>query len=345
MDKFFRISNAVLVGLIIMMALAGAANSQCCGGGAWTSGPSFLGTTPIVCPGNLPDDYFDGGKIEASENISEECAEACADGTSDDVSQDDSNERLDENPGENLRENPILTEMIISPEKLAQALDSGKYVLAYTSNTPSDLYIKGTVALPSKSFIRENSSLKSVSDLAEMLGASGILENDTLVVYGNCLSCGDPTFVFWAMKYLGHDNVRLLEGTKEDWKLAGLSLEKSLVSRSSVDYLPDPNPVLFADYEYILGGEARIVDARPASDFSSSHIEGSFNLEYGQMLEDGHIKDPADLESVFSGLDKGQSVVVYSKNGGRASLVWLALETAGYDARLYTWKDWLAHQG
>ena len=78
---------------------------------------------------------------------------------------------------------------------------------------------------------------------------------------------------------------------------------------------------------------------------SNVAIESSFNLVYDQVLEGDHIKDPVALESVFSGLDKGQPVVVYSKNGGRASLVWFALETAGYDARLYTWKDWLAHQG
>ena len=113
MDKSIRNLKAVFVGLIIMMAFAGAANSQCCGGGAWTSGPSFLGTTPIVCPGNLPDDYFDGDKIKASENISEECAEACADEKLDEVYQDNSDEHLDANLEINPHQDSTLPEMII----------------------------------------------------------------------------------------------------------------------------------------------------------------------------------------------------------------------------------------
>ena len=252
MNESLRNSKALFAGLIVTMTLVGAANAQCCGGGAWTSGPSFLGNTPIVCPGKLPDDYFVGDKIDAPEDTSENCDVACADEILDVNSVEDSSVIPDEDSGKNpdedsgkpplessgeasqdgsdnvLDDNPMestLVEMIISPEYLAQVLGSDECVLAYTSNTPSDLYIEGTVALPSKGFIRKDGSLEPVSDLAEMLGASGISEDDTLVVCGNCLSCGDPTFVFWAMKYLGHDDIWLLEGTSEDWRLAGLPLE------------------------------------------------------------------------------------------------------------------------
>ena len=36
--------------------------------------------------------------------------------------------------------------------------------------------------------------------------------------------------------------------------------------------------------------------------------------------------------------------MVYTNVGVEASLVWFALNLSGYDARLYTWRDWLENQ-
>ncbi len=56
------------------------------------------------------------------------------------------------------------------------------------------------------------------------------------------------------------------------------------------------------------------------------------------------IKPHADLQKVFAGLQKDRPVVVYTNIGVEASLVWFALNLSGYDARLYSWRDWLENQ-
>ena len=110
----------------------------------------------------------------------------------------------------------------VSAQELKLRLDGDKKpLIAYVSNTApqSSSYIEGSINLPSKSFVKNDDSglgmLKSESEMAGVLGNAGVTEDDDLVIYGDCLSCGDPTFVFWIMQYLGHENVTILRGDRK----------------------------------------------------------------------------------------------------------------------------------
>ena len=50
------------------------------------------------------------------------------------------------------------------------------------------------------------------------------------------------------------------------------------------------------------------------------------------------------LEKVFAILNKNQPVVVYTNTGVKGSVVWFALELLGYDAKLYSYENWLYNQ-
>ena len=243
----------------------------------------------------------------------------------------------------NVLEIPLPT--TITTEELFQELDGGStHVLIYVNNVPRESYIEGTVLLPSKNLVYDDSTIKSVPDLAGMLGSAGISENDPLVIYGDCFPCGDLTFVFWIMKSLGHKDVRLLKGTEDDWGEVKMDMIEIQNARSATSYVPEPNAAILADYDLVLSGDLQIVDARSADQFAQDHIVGAINIEYDQVIEDGWIKGGEDLSEIFIELEKGKPVVVYSKRGGQASIVWYDLREMGYDARPYTWDDWLAHR-
>jgi thiosulfate/3-mercaptopyruvate sulfurtransferase len=235
----------------------------------------------------------------------------------------------------------------ISAQELLDKLDGdSKPVIAYVSNTPpqSSLYIEGSILLPSKSLIQADGSLKPIADLAGVLGNAGITEEDDLVIYGDCFSCGDFTFVFWIMKYLGHQNVQILEGRADGWTAAGLPKASTPATRPVATYSPDPCLDLLADYESVAGGELQAVDARTPDQFGAGHIDGAINIDYNRVIETGWIRDDSALAEIFADLEKDRPVAVYTKNGGQASIVWYALMLQGYDAKLYTWNDWLSHQ-
>jgi thiosulfate/3-mercaptopyruvate sulfurtransferase len=50
------------------------------------------------------------------------------------------------------------------------------------------------------------------------------------------------------------------------------------------------------------------------------------------------------LKKIFMMLDPDKPVVAFTNTGMKASVVWFALEMMGYDARLYSYQDWMAHQ-
>jgi 3-mercaptopyruvate sulfurtransferase SseA len=204
-------------------------------------------------------------------------------------------------------------------------------------------HVKGALHLPSRSFLYENNTLRPVSELAKVLGDAGISRKDKAVVYGDGMALSDATFVLWVMRYLGQDDAKVLDGGLDDWAAAGLPLDTKMNTRRPVTYEPKIRAELLANYDYVSDGKAQLVDARSFQESGKKHIQGSVQIDPAQVLDNGRIKDPAQLNDAFSGLGKERTVVVYSEDCLEASVVWYALQLSGYDSRLYTWKDWLAH--
>jgi len=209
-------------------------------------------------------------------------------------------------------------------------------------------YIEGAVNLNYDLFFSEGGEIVPVPEMARLLGDAGISSNDSLLIAGECLPCGggpSPAFfTYWALKYLGHEKVRVLEGTIEDWKAAGLNISNTSATRPKAEYIPHIRPELLATYEYVVTGGAQIVDARPANAYELGSIPGAINIPYENVLVNDSMMPKEMLNEHFLDLDKNRSVVVYTNIGVEAALLWFALNESGYDARLYTWRDWLENQ-
>jgi len=99
-----------------------------------------------------------------------------------------------------------------------------------------------------------------------------------------------------------------------------------------------------ADYEYVKSGQAQIIDVRPFVEFGQGRIPGSTALDPSNVIKGEKIKKGDDLSGIFSRLDKDKPIVVYSDDYSRSALVWYALQLMGYNASIYTWEDWKAHE-
>jgi thiosulfate/3-mercaptopyruvate sulfurtransferase len=116
--------------------------------------------------------------------------------------------------------------------------------------------------------------------------------------------------------------------------------------RPKTNYTPNLRPELLATYDYVKNGHVQIVDARTFQDYGMGYIPGALNIPYDQVLSNGRMKSEAELDDLFTSknLNKTKPVVVYTNAGTQASIAWFALELMGYDARLYSWIDWVDHQ-
>ena len=209
-------------------------------------------------------------------------------------------------------------------------------------------YIPGAINIPYTKFLNKESALRSISEMAQVLGDAGISQDDDLLIYGECKPCGggpsSATYVYWILKYLGHDRVQLLDGRIDEWVAASRPTETAPQRLPEKDYVPSLRSSLLATYEYVSSGEAQIIDARTMQEFAAGSIPGAINIPYDSAISNGKIAQETKLEKIFAILDKNRPVVVYTNTGAKASTIWFTLKLLGYDARLYSWLDWAEHQ-
>jgi thiosulfate/3-mercaptopyruvate sulfurtransferase len=250
-------------------------------------------------------------------------------------------------PRKIAEENASIVRSAKAKEFLAPIEDvTGSMILLDISENATE-HITGSIAIPYTDFLN-GTNVRSEAELAKMLGDAGISRADPVVIYGECMPCGGgpapATFVYWIMKSLGQEDVRVLDGTVKDWAIAGKPTAAETAILPAKPYTSQINPNLTADYNYVLSGSAQIVDARTMPEFGAGSIPGAINIPYENVIIGSKIRDEAKLDRVFAFLDKNQPVVVYTNTGLKGSVVWFALTFQGYDTRLYSYENYLYNQ-
>ncbi|MFA6372462.1 MAG: rhodanese-like domain-containing protein [Methanothrix sp.] len=322
-------------------AQGGCSVGGCGGGGeSWTaSAQAFMNSdVPLVgVTGNQNTNSFSSGSFQAGQSVGEAVNKTVNSTTASTVS---SISGVYVAPGSR-------TDSFPAPAML-KALDaiSEKDVVLDVSNSrsPGQAHIRSGVNIPAKNFFYENGTLRSVTDQVAILGGAGVSQEDALMVYSDSFGSGEATAVLFALRYLGHNNARALDGGLDNWIAASLPMETKENVRSPVSYSARPRYELLADYDFVKSGQAQMVDARSFQDFGKSRISNATFISPESVLEEGRLKAGTDLKDTFARLNASRTVVVYSNDIYGASVVWFALQLMGFDARIYTWQDWQAHE-
>lgn len=182
--------------------------------------------------------------------------------------------------------------------------------------------------------VRSGESINA-SALVEALRENGVNTTDRIVVYGEE---GDASYLFWALEYIGHRNVSLLNGGVDAWAKTGRALVRNSPSMPRSDYSGNISEDLFIkpeDLEDVIGA-AQIIDTRESfADFGRSRIQGAIQIPISTVIADNSVRDAASLESIFSGrgLDGGRLQIVYGDMPD-ASIMYYCLRLMGYRAAL-----------
>ena len=201
--------------------------------------------------------------------------------------------------------------------------------------------------------------LPTAEQFAAAVGALGISERDTIVVYDGAGLFSAPR-VWWTFRLFGADNVVVLDGGLPRWKAEGRPVETGAATRPAKTFAAKrPPPIVAgpADIQKALNERrAQVVDARPADRFRgeapeprpglrSGHIPGSLNVPSSSVVENGSLLAPDRLRAVFAagGLDLDKPVITTCGSGVSACTLWLALDTLGKSpSALYdgSWSEW-----
>lgn len=200
--------------------------------------------------------------------------------------------------------------------------------------------------------------LPSVEAMVALFSRVGI-ERDAsdVVLYddeGGCYAA----HVWWMLRYLGHDRVRILDGGFGAWIEAGGAISTELPDAAPTRFQPVPREYMLVDAAYVRTRERGelLVDCRAADRFRgenesidpvAGHIPGAINIPWRDMVDErNHWLPLARLADQLTGLD--ERAILYCGSGVTACAVAFAACAAGLDVpRLYAggWSDWITWPG
>ena len=163
---------------------------------------------------------------------------------------------------------------------------------------------------------------------------------------------------FWWLEYLGHPDVRVLDGGLGAWARAGLPLSTAPATPVPTDWRGTPQPDRLATWQDVLarlGAEGTaIVDTRSDDEYygravrakRGGAIPGAVHLEWtSNLAADRRFKSADELRAMYAaaGVTPDRETVTYCQGGYRAAHTYLALRHLGFPCvRNYTgsWKEW-----
>ncbi|OMD61029.1 sulfurtransferase [Paenibacillus odorifer] len=204
--------------------------------------------------------------------------------------------------------------------------------------------------------------------LAARLAKLGIGNDSRIVAYDN-ESGMNAARLWWLLRYLGHEQVFILEGGFSQWKEDKYPVTDHQPVRVPSTFVPNVQTQMLAGVEEVravsekaadAGAEAAttvLIDSRANDryhgqnetlDKKAGHIPGAVNFFWKDTQNaDGSFKSAQQLGEHFAGLDKDAQIIVYCGSGVTACPNVLALEKAGYkNVRLYagSWSDWISYE-
>lgn len=201
--------------------------------------------------------------------------------------------------------------------------------------------------------------LPSPDAFAEAMGAMGVSESDDIVVY-DAQGLFSAARVWWTLRTMGAQRVRVLDGGLPKWKTEGRPLDggaAAALTPARFEARLDAGAV--ADFDQVgaaLAEGLQVVDARGAARFRgeaaeprpgvrAGHMPGALNLPFGHLLNaDGTLKRGQALEEVFraAGVDLKRPVITSCGSGVTAAILTLGLAVLGQPSRLYdgSWAEW-----
>lgn len=201
--------------------------------------------------------------------------------------------------------------------------------------------------------------------IKQLMAKSGINNNTTVVAVHHNFTATSG-FIFWLLKVIGHDDVRILDGGRQKWIENGypLTTETTVIKPTSYQVnsfddnlhvplpqvqqsLHDPNTIILdvrTPREY--SGEIFMMNP-PTAEERGGHIPEAIHLYYELAHnKDGTFKSAEELRQIYSskGITSDKLIIPYCAVGARSAHTWFILKyllgyphVKNYDG---SWNEW-----
>lgn len=231
---------------------------------------------------------------------------------------------------------------LITAKDFMELRKSTEDLVIVDANKPSnynEVHVKGAINVYHNDMYKEGDVkglLMDPNDLAVFFGEKGISETTPVVIYDDG-SQKYSTRVFWALKYLGAQNVKILHKDMDEWRKVRVPLTAMAPKVTPVTFTPAVNEALLATTNYVMertdDAEVVLIDCRTADEFnglskSEGHIPGAININYEDLLaENGSFLPVEEMKSILAqnGVTADKEVILYCKTSVRACVSFVAL--------------------
>ncbi len=247
---------------------------------------------------------------------------------------------------------------IVSPEWLQARLQQ-ENLLVVDVRPPEDYlkgHVKGSVNLEPMSLFADQFLLPPISELQRLLGGVGIDHEHKVVILGNHEFIWAAR-LYWVLEFLGHNQVHLLDTAWGHWQDDLLPITQEAQAPVARSFIPqvDSSRIMTQLGTLAAIGHLPILDGRTEAHYlgedsggalRAGHIPTAQHFPWTQNREqiDGvyRLRDLDSLRSVYEGLPKDQTIVLYCTGSAQAAINYVVMQELGYQVSVYegSWTEW-----
>lgn len=257
-----------------------------------------------------------------------------------------------------------VSDLLVTPNDLARAIEGDRPPLLIDTRAAHEFargQIEGAVHLDLWGVSLIDTSEAPLRAFMWMIGHQfslrGVTPERPVVVYE-----GDSGLraarAFWFLEYLGHPDVRVLDGGIARWTREGRPTSTDPAAPTASTWHGTTQDERVATWEYVRGRlgrpDAVVIDTRSEDEYlgrlvraaRGGAIPGAVHLEWtNNLTPEGTFKSVRDLQTMYEalGVTPQRECITYCQGGYRAAHTYLALRLAGFPrVRNYTgsWKEW-----
>lgn len=199
--------------------------------------------------------------------------------------------------------------------------------------------------------------------LVNLLGTMGIDRDTTVIIYSEK---GDfkPTYLLWALDYIGHKNTAILDGGFSKWKADGKPITQDYPNimpktyTSEIRVHKDVRAMLDEVQDAVLNNGAILIDVRPVELYTGEkgnwkrrgHIKGAINHFWADDLNaDGTWKSREELIKIYEklGITPEKDIIVSCGQGQMSAHTYFTLKyilgyprVKNYDGSFNEWSNY-----
>jgi thiosulfate/3-mercaptopyruvate sulfurtransferase len=211
--------------------------------------------------------------------------------------------------------------------------------------------------------MRGNNNAPDKAKFEALMGQLGISNDSRVVLYGTPAANPFVPGIFWLMKYFGHDNVGILNGSLDKWDNEKRKTASGAAKVNAATYqAKSSDSSIIVDASYVMNNLKNpgitIIDTRAADEYTGEkqidyikgkgHVPGSVNLNFypTNRVDNGAYKHADALKKAYeeAGISKDKEIITYCEGGPRAADTYFALkDLLGYpNVKVYVggWLEW-----